>query len=60
MGKRKGLEQGGVDGIGGGEMKIKEITKPMKYKLIVTDEEYEVIKRKVRLPFFIIIFYVDF
>ena len=25
-------------------MKIKEITKPIKYKLIVTDEEYEVIK----------------
>ena len=25
-------------------MKIKEITKPIKYKLIVTDEEYEVIR----------------
>ena len=26
MGKRKGLEQGGVDGIGGGEMKLQSIS----------------------------------
>ena len=30
-------------------MKIKEITKPMKYKLIVTEEEYEVIKIALEL-----------
>ena len=30
-------------------MKIKEITKPIKYKLIVTNEEYEIIKSALGL-----------
>ena len=30
-------------------MKIKEITKPIKYKLIVTDEEYEIIEKALEL-----------
>ena len=30
-------------------MKIKEITKPVKYKLIVTNEEYEIIKSALGL-----------
>ena len=30
-------------------MKIKEIMKPTKYKLIVTDEEYEIIKSALGL-----------
>ena len=30
-------------------MKIKEITKPIKYRLTVTDEEYEVIKIALEL-----------
>ena len=30
-------------------MKIKEITKPIKYKLIVTEEEYEIMKSALGL-----------
>ena len=30
-------------------MKIKEITKPIKYKLIVTNEEYEIMKSALGL-----------
>ena len=55
MGKRKGLEQGGVDGIGGGEMKLQSISvqvsiieiKELLEKNGIRKEQWEIIKDEI-------------